>query len=153
MIRRSFTVLAAALLLAGCGEPPAPNSTTAGMASASVGMASASVVSAGRLVVGQKGTLAHNVWYVRIESTKGARVSEQAFPSGSISVDSPLPQGDYRVVSWRRACDKTCPTTGEGGLGPLQDVCGAVVQISANQAARVEVAINPDGSCAVSKIA
>ena len=154
-------VLAAALLLAGCGEAPAhtavktlgASSSTPSTPPTTAGMAAATAAAGGRLLVGQKGTLAANVWYLRIEDAKGALVAEQAFPSGSISVERTLPQGDYRVVSWRRACKGTCPTTGESGLGALQDVCGALVQIGANQIARVEVAINPDGSCAVSKTA
>jgi hypothetical protein len=90
---------------------------------------------------------------VRIENSKGATVSEQAFPSGSISVDSPLSKGDYRVISWRRPCDTTCPTTGESGLGDLADVCGRLVHVSVDKSVRVEVAINPDESCQISKTA
>jgi len=103
--------------------------------------------------VRQKGDLGDNVWYVRIENSKGAIVTEEAFPSGSIYVDSPLPKGKYRVISWRRPCETTCPTTGESGLGPLADVCGALVHVSVDKSVRVEVAINPDETCQISKTA
>jgi len=130
------------------GASPSPSIT-----SPAPGTASAPVASAGHLLVGQKGTLAGNLWYLRIESAKGANLNEQAFPAGSIALDKPLPQGDYRVISWRRTCTATCPSTGDKGLGPLQDVCGALVHISTGKTAQVKVAINPDGSCSISKTA
>jgi len=107
----------------------------------------------GRLLVAEKGTLGQNVWYVRIEDANGATVMEQAFPAGAISLDRRLPQGDYRVLSWSRGCSGTCPASGEKGLRPLGDVCGAVVRISTGQTTRLEMAIKPDASCAISETA
>jgi hypothetical protein len=151
-------VLAAALILSGCGETPVQTAGKTPDASPSQlttapgdSTASASVAPAGRLLVEQKGTRTQDVWYLRIEGAKGALVSEQAFPAGSISLDKSLPPGDYRVVGWRRACTGACPSVGEKGLGPLKDVCGTTFHLSIGKTVLAKVAINPDGSCAFSK--
>jgi len=111
------------------------------------------VASGGRLFVSQKGALANNVLYLRIERADSSTQVEQAFHESGISLDRQLTQGKYRVISWSRACDGTCPTSGENGLGPLVNACGRLVHISTGQTTRVEVAINPDGSCAITKTA
>lgn len=103
--------------------------------------------------MGHTGTLGNNVWSVRIERADASTEVEQAFHVGAISLDRQLEQGQYRVISWSRACDGTCPTSGETGLGPLANACGRLVHINTGQSTRVEVAINPDGSCAISKTA
>jgi hypothetical protein len=133
-------------------QDTSPSTASTGSTPA-VGSASNPVASGGRLVVSQKGTLGNNVLYLRIERADASTEVEQAFHAGAISLDTQLAQGKYRVISWGRACDGTCPTSGEIGLGPLANVCGRVVHISSGQTTRVEVAINPDGSCAISKSA
>ena len=116
-------------------------------------MAAASVADHGRLVVSQSGPLPHHVWTVRVERADASTAVEQAFREAPISVDTRLPKGDYRVVSWSRACNGACPTSGEKGLGPLGNVCGKLVRVTGGEATRVRVAVSPDGSCAISTAA
>lgn len=98
----------------------------------------------------QSGSLPRNVWTVRVEKANAGTALEEAFREVPISVDTQLPEGDYRVVSWSRACDGACPTSGEKGLGPLGNVCGELVRVNSGEIVRVRVAVSPDGSCAIS---
>ena len=117
----------AAVLLGGCGGPPA-----------------------GTLVVDQKGDRpAQSAWYLRIETMKAKVVKEAAFPGGDISFEHELPVGRYRVISWSRPCTSDCPSSGERGLGPLKDVCGAPIEVSESVPVQATVEINTSGGCSV----
>lgn len=116
-------------------------------------MAAGSVAGHGRLLVSQSGSLPRNVLTVRVEKADASTAVEQAFREAPISVDTQLPQGDYRVVSWSRACNGACPPSGEKGLGPLENVCGGLVRVNSGETVRVRVAVSPDGSCAISRAA
>jgi hypothetical protein len=121
----------AAVLLGGCGGSPADQPT-------------------GTLDVGQEGTApARTAWYLRIETTNAEPVTEHAYPNGTITLTQQLATGDYRVISWNRPCAEVCPSTGENGLGPLSEVCGAPVTIVEGARVSATVVINADGGCSV----
>lgn len=131
MNRTRILVPAAAVLLSGCGGAPADQPT-------------------GTLDVAQEGTApARTAWYLRIETRQADPVTEHAYPNTPITLTRQLTTGDYRVVSWNRPCTDTCPTTGENGLGPLSEVCGAPVTITEGTRVSATVIVNADGSCTV----
>lgn len=133
MNRARILVPVVAALLGGCGGSPA-----------------ATDQSTGTLDVGQEGEPpARTAWYVRIETTKAEPVTEHAYPNSPITLSRKLSAGDYRVISWNRACSGTCPSTGEKGLGPLSQVCGAQVTITRGTRVSATVVIAPDGTCSV----
>jgi hypothetical protein len=137
MIRVLLAVPVAAVLLGGCGGSP---STAEQQVSSSEGT----------IVVAQEGTTpAGTQWYVRIETTKSEPVTESAYPNAPIALTKQLSAGQYRVISWHRACTNTCPTTGEEGLGPLEDVCGAATTVAAGNRVTATVAIEAEGGCSV----
>lgn len=141
MIRLLLLVPVAAALLGGCGgSPPAQPDTAAAAAEGNNGT----------LVVQQDGRRPqHTAWYVRIETTKATTVTEAAYPVDDIALTKQLPAGQYRVISWHRPCSSECPTSGERGLGPLTEVCGAKVAVNAGARVTATVRITADGACEV----
>jgi len=122
----------AAVLLGGCGGSPAADQPT------------------GTVVVGQDGTPPpHTAWYVRIETMDAKPVTEHAYPNAGIALTQQVSPGDYRVISWNRPCTDTCPNSGENGLGPLSEVCGAPVSVTQDNRVSATVVINADGTCSV----
>ncbi|MGH3712646.1 MAG: hypothetical protein ACRDT4_04185 [Micromonosporaceae bacterium] len=135
-----FAVAAVLLILGGCGG------------AASDGRADAedrADAPTATLTVGQSGTTApQTVWYVRVETTKAKSVAEKGVPGEEISLTVPLEPGTYRVISWWRKCQSVCPTSGEQGLGPLEQVCGAPVTVTERQKVSVTVTFEAD-NCSV----
>lgn len=133
---------AALLLLGGCGgAAPSDAGDPAG--------ATAAPANGGVLTVDQTGAAKpRTLWYVRIETLKAEPVFETAFPGRKISLTRRLKPGQYRVISWWRTCEGVCPTAGEKGLGPLENVCGAPVTIVSGRKAKATVSITADG-CAI----
>lgn len=74
---------------------------------------------------------------------------EKAYPGRRIALSQPLPAGPYRLLVWNRPCAGACPTSGEKGLGPLQDVCGAQLKMPSGRQLKVSAAIGADGTCSV----
>lgn len=112
--------------------------------------ASAPSRASGRIVVTQQGSApAKTLWYLRVEDTTAKPLLESAFPNRRIALDRDFPAGVYRVIVWYRPCEGLCPTTGESGLGALQQVCGAQVQLTAGQRARATAVIDSDATCTV----
>ncbi len=146
MRRFALLVPVAVALLAGCGgQPPAG---TAGTAASAV--ATPPSQTSGTLSVAQEGTAPPlTMWYLRIESQDGQPLAEKSYPSGQIAMTRLLPPGKYRVVSWHRPCTATCPSGGEQGLGPLAEVCGALVDVSTRVTTTATVVIDADGACTV----
>ena len=131
MNRFRILVPVAAVLLSGCGGSPTAAPT-------------------GTLDVGQEGTApAHTAWYVRIETTDAEPVTEHTYPKPPINLTQQLDAGDYRVVSWNRPCADVCPSSGEKGLGPLSQVCGAPVTVAEGTRVSAMVVIGTDGTCSV----
>jgi len=89
------------------------------------------------------------MWFVRIESSGSKPLAEAAFPDRPVSFSRDLPTGQYRVIAWQRPCAGPCPAAGEEGLGPLDDVCGAVVSVASGRRVDAVVQISPDGGCTV----
>jgi hypothetical protein len=88
-------------------------------------------------------------WYTRIENQDGQSLAENSYPTGQIAMTRQLPAGKYRVISWHRPCTGTCPSSGEHGLGPVGEVCGAPLEISAGATITATVLIDAEGACAV----
>jgi len=141
-------VPAAAVLVfaAGCGgsaaqptkaeSTPAPRTQTAAQR--------------GTVNITQSGSAApKTMWFVRIESTDSTPLAEARFPGRPVSFSRDLPAGRYRVIAWWRACAGSCPATGEQGLGPLEDVCGAPVSVDRGRRVDAVVQISPAGGCTV----
>jgi hypothetical protein len=104
----------------------------------------------GTLAVSQAGTQpALTLWYLRIESMAAEPLFERTYPGRAIAQSRLLEPGDYRVIAWHRNCSDTCPSTGEAGLGPLEQVCGAKITITPRARTGVTVAIDNQGGCAV----
>jgi hypothetical protein len=121
----------AALLLSGCGGSPAAAPT-------------------GTLVVDHEGTPPPlTAWYVRVETMDAEPVTEHAYPNGPIALTEQLSAGKYRVISWNRPCTETCPKSGEQGLGPLSEVCGAPVTITNETRTAATVVLHADGTCTI----
>ncbi|WP_412542951.1 hypothetical protein R8Z50_10855 [Longispora sp. K20-0274] len=148
---RSLALLVpvAVLLLAGCGGQP--SATHAAETSARpVPAATTSPGTDGTLEIGQDGAAPPNtLWYARIETPESKVVVESAYPAGPIALTKQLAAGRYRVIAWHRACTGACPTSGEKGLGPLEEVCGAVVTVTAAARVTARVVIDGDGACMV----
>jgi len=139
VIRLLLLVSAAAVLLAGCGGQPHAHPSTP-----------ATTSTTGTLVVSQQGDAPeHTLWYVRIENLHAEPLVEKSFPAGPIRLTKALRAGRYRVISWYRECSGTCPTTGEHGLGPLEQVCGAVAAIKAGAKVTARVTIGDKANCSV----
>ncbi|WP_157630307.1 MULTISPECIES: hypothetical protein [Kribbella] len=86
---------------------------------------------------------------MRIEDTTAKPLLEQAYPGQPISVTRALPPGVYRVIVWHRPCTGDCPTTGEDGLGPLGQVCGAKLDLTSGAKLQATAQIKTDGGCAI----
>lgn len=143
--RPLVSAVAALLLLGGCGGAASPDATPSETGSPSVAASGT-----GTLVVGQSGTAApKTIWYVRIESMAAEPLTEKGFPGAAISLKEQLAPGQYRVISWWRTCRSACPSSGEKGLGPLEQVCGAVVTVAADARVTATVVIKADGGCTV----
>jgi hypothetical protein len=141
--------------MSGCGgaphstPPPAEQSSTAAPLSAGTTVSAPSRTS-GNLVVSQQGnTPAKTLWYLRVEDMTAKPLLEQAFPNQRIALDRAFPVGRYRVMVWYRTCGGSCPTTGESGLGPLQQICGAQLDLTAGRQVKATALINPDVTCTV----
>lgn len=131
MNRTILVVPVAAALLGGCGGSPADQPT-------------------GTLDVGQEGTApARTAWYVRIETMDAKPVTEHAYPNAPITLTQQLSTGSYRVISWNRPCADACPSSGEHGLGPLSEVCGAPVNVTQGTRVSATVVIGSEGTCSV----
>jgi 2-polyprenyl-6-methoxyphenol hydroxylase-like FAD-dependent oxidoreductase len=103
----------------------------------------------GTLTVSQQGsTPVRTVWYLRIEDLAARTMVEQSSLQ-PIALSKTLAEGQYRVIVWHRACEKTCPAHGEQGLGPLEQVCGAKVTVAAATTVRAVAVVGADGSCAI----
>ena len=144
--------VAAVLLTGGCGggsrsAPPADQPATA--ASASTTAAAPARTAAGIVVSQQGATPAKTLWYLRVEDMSAKPLLEKAFPNQPIALNQSFPAGGYRVVAWYRPCSGVCPTTGESGLGPLQQVCGAQLDLTAGRQAKAAAVINADGTCTI----
>ncbi len=139
MIRVLLTGFAATVLLAGCGES-AGSATTA----------TRTLPVPGTLAVSQGGTSpARTLWYLRIESMAAEPLFERNYPGQPIAQSRLLEPGEYRVIAWHRRCSGTCPSSGEAGLGPLEQVCGAKITIAPRTRTAVTVAIDNQGACAM----
>jgi hypothetical protein len=88
------------------------------------------------------------VWYLRIEDLAARTMFEQSYLQ-PIALRKTLAEGQYRAIVWHRVCEKTCPTHGEQGLGPLEQVCGAKVAVAAAATVRAVAVLGADGSCAI----
>ncbi|GLZ27846.1 hypothetical protein Lesp02_00360 [Lentzea sp. NBRC 105346] len=139
MIRLLIAVPVAAVLLGGCGGSPSTVESAATPSS-----------SDGTIVVAQEGSApARTQWYVRIETTKAESVTEAAYPNAPIALTKQLPAGQYRVISWHRTCSGACPASGEDGLGPLEEVCGAATTVTPGGRVAATVVIDAEGGCSV----
>lgn len=150
--------VAAVLLTGGCGgeprsiPPPAEQSApaTSTTPSSAGTTASAPARISGTIVVSQQGsTPAKTLWYLRVEDMSGKPLLEQAFPNQQIALNRAFPAGGYRVMVWNRPCEGACPTSGESGLGSLQQVCGSHLALTAGQQAKAAAVIKPDGTCTI----
>ncbi|HEV2779074.1 MAG TPA: hypothetical protein VGX25_06685 [Actinophytocola sp.] len=131
MNRIRILVPVAAALLGGCGGSPADQPT-------------------GTLDVGQQGTAPpRTAWYLRIETTDAKPIVEHTYPNAPIALTQDLAVGNYRVISWNRPCSDACPASGDNGLGPLSQVCGAPVTVTKGTRVSATVVINTDGTCSV----
>lgn len=140
-------VSAAAVLLAGCGGQPQPVPTPAVAKPLSPATA---VGEPGTLIIGQQGTIPpRTAWYTRIETPTAVVVAETAHLTGPIALARALAAGRYRVIAWHRTCADTCPITGEQGLGPLEEICGALVEVKEKATLTATIAIDPVGACSV----
>ncbi|MGH3735073.1 MAG: hypothetical protein ACRDT6_05565 [Micromonosporaceae bacterium] len=145
--RTLLAAAAVALLLGGCGGA-APDAGPTGPTGGTSPSTPAS--GQGTLNVDQSGTAAPNtIWYVRIESMNAEPLTENGYPGQAIALSQQLDPGQYRVISWWRQCQSTCPTSGEQGLGPLEQVCGAVVTLAPGARVTATVVIGDDGGCTV----
>lgn len=150
--------VAAVLLTGGCGGVPrstpepaeqSPPATSTAPSSAGT-TASAPALTSGTIVVSQQGTTpAKTLWYLRVEDMSAKPLLEQAFPNQRIALNQAFPAGNYRMLVWNRPCDDACPTSGESGLGQLQQVCGAKLDLTAGQQTQAAAVVNPDGTCTV----
>jgi len=156
-VRRAlFTGFAATVLLAGCGEaggsaqqPSAQSSTpTTSATTPAVTAATKTLPVPGTLAVSQAGTQpARTLWYMRIESMAAEPLFERNYPGHPIAQSRLLEPGQYRVIAWHRRCSDTCPSAGETGLGPLEQVCGVRITIAPRIRTAVTVAIDNQGTC------
>jgi hypothetical protein len=104
----------------------------------------------GTINVTQVGTAApKTMWFVRIERPDSKPLAEAGFPNRPLSFSRNLPAGKYRVIAWRRTCTGACPASGENGLGPLEEVCGTLVSMTAGQRVDTIVQINAGSDCTV----
>lgn len=74
---------------------------------------------------------------------------EKSFPTGPLRLTKSLRPGRYRVISWYRKCSGTCPATGEHGLGPLEQVCGAVAAVKPGGKVTAWVMTSEQAACSV----
>ncbi|MGH3714034.1 MAG: hypothetical protein ACRDT4_11325, partial [Micromonosporaceae bacterium] len=124
----------------------APRDPGAGPATAAPSPAALPSGDTGTLTVGQSGTAStRTIWYVRIESMAAKPLVEKGFPGQPIALTQALEPGRYRVISWYRTCQSVCPTSGEQGLGPLEQVCGAQVTVAKGERVTATVKITADG--------
>ncbi|NUR29400.1 MAG: hypothetical protein HOV83_26735 [Catenulispora sp.] len=146
---------AAVLLTSGCGGPHSTPTTARGttptvsVTSPPAGTTPASAMPAiGTVRVIQQGaTPARSVWSVRLEDMTAKPQLERSYPGKPIALVYSLPVGTYRVMAWSRPCEGRCPATGEAGLGPLGQVCGAQVEITVRREVKAAAVITPDGNC------
>lgn len=144
MNRLFLLVPVAAALIGGCGGPPPTEPE------APAPICQAADDSTGTLVVDQAGVRpGRTAWYVRIETTAAKTVHESAYPTDDIALTTQLPTGQYRVIGWHRPCAEGCPPTGEQGLGPLGEVCGAKVSIKPGARVTATVRIGSNGTCSI----
>lgn len=142
-MNRIVLVSAAAALLSGCGGASQADNQPA--APAPAGSRDTATI-----VVSQDGaTPPLTAWYVRIETPAAKSVTEASYPNAPISMTREVPAGTYRVISWSRPCSDRCPDSGEAGLGPMRDVCGAPVTVSPGARVSTAVEIHTDGTCSV----
>ncbi|MEV6524509.1 hypothetical protein AB0M43_21355 [Longispora sp. NPDC051575] len=147
---RLLVPVAALLILAGCGGQPQPATKTQTTPSPVRTSAAPGTDAPGTLSITQSGTTpANTIWYARVETPNGRSLAEASFNTGPITLDKSLPPGRYRAISWHRACTGTCPTSGEKGLGPLAEVCGAAVTVPAGGRVTATVVIGEAGTCTV----
>ena len=156
MKRLLIALPVAAALLSGCGGQPSPapaaptSSSTAAQTAATLTAPVAPAPGMGGVSVAQEGKPPQlTEWYVRVENDEGKNLAEAAFPNGPISFSQDFPPGNYRLISWHRQCNGSCPATGEAGLGPLQEACGAKVAFVAGTRLSATVVIEDDGACSV----
>lgn len=143
MNRFFLLVPVVAALIGGCGGSP-PATPAAGLTQ------TAAEGDSGTLVVEQDGRRPRlTAWYVRIETAGAATVAEAAYPRDAIALTKQLPAGKYRVISWHRPCSDSCPASGETGLGPLQQVCGAKVDVTGGARVTATVRIAAGGTCSI----
>ena len=163
MRRALFTGFAATVLLAGCGEAggsaqqpsaqsstPTTSATTPAVTTSAVTAATKTLPVPGTLAVSQAGTQpARTLWYMRIESMAAEPLFERNYPGHPIAQSRILEPGEYRVIAWHRSCSGTCPSSGEAGLGALEQLCGAKITITPRTRTAVTVAIDSEGTCAM----
>lgn len=146
---RALVSAVVAVLLGGCGGAAATDPATGPAADSTAAAPTVTADPAGRagtLRVGQQGdTPERTVWYVRIETPRAEPLAEQGFPAAPIQLVRRLAPGQYRVISWWRACRGPCPGEGEQGLGPLEDVCGALVTVVAGRSVTATVETGEQG--------
>jgi hypothetical protein len=89
--------------------------------------------------------------YIRVEDTSGDKLLEERLPEAT--GDSPtlvseavlrLDPGEYRFVSFQRACDGNC-----GSLDPPSDDCKQIVRV--NEPADLTVTVRPGEGCTFTK--
>jgi len=134
-------------LAAGCGGSAAQPSAETGSTPPSSTHADPQ---RGTINVTQRGAAApKTMWFVRIESPDSKPLAEAGFPDRPVSFSRDLPTGQYRVIAWQRPCGGPCQAAGEKGLGPLDDVCGAVVSVTSGRPVNAVVQISTDGGCTI----
>jgi hypothetical protein len=158
VIRLALVVSAAAvLLMSGCGGPPQSSTPAGTPISAPASPSPQTPVTAavpasttGTLQVAQQGdTPASMVWYLRVEDLAAKPLMERAYYGQPIAFSQAFPAAGYRIVVWSRPCDGACPVSGEAGLGPLKQVCGAKLELTAGVETNATAVLTTDGGCTV----
>jgi len=90
--------------------------------------------------------------YLTLETSDGRPVLEEEFTDTRLTrplVDKTLSAGSYRMLSYQRPCDASCPGPGATGyLDPPTDRCSVTFELLEGQLLRASVELRPGEGCA-----
>lgn len=83
------------------------------------------------------------------DASTGEMVIEEVFTGDAPAVlDRELAPGSYRLVSYQRPCEASCPDLG-GGLDPPTDRCESVFDAAADTTTVATITVSPGQGCAI----
>lgn len=89
--------------------------------------------------------------YLTIETSDGRPVLEEEFTDTRLTrplVDKILPAGSYRMSSFQRPCEASCPSPGAAGtLDPATDRCSVTFDLLEGQSLSASVELRPGEGC------